>query len=124
MRLQYPSNIEIIKIPCSGKVDILHLLTAFEQGADGVIVAGCMEGDCHYQVGNLRARQRVQRVKEILDKVGLNGGRVEMFNLSAGMGTRFAEISREISARILELGPSPIKTAREKADRPIMEVAE
>ncbi len=113
MRLQYPTNIEIIKVPCTGKVDIVHLLLAFEQGADGVMVAGCLEGDCHYQVGNLRAKKRVQRVKGILDKVGLNGGRLEMYNLSAGMGSRFAEIAREMYARILELGPSPIRLIKE-----------
>jgi len=113
MRLQYPTNIEIIKVPCTGKVDLIHLLMAFEEGADGVMVAGCLEGDCHYQAGNLRAKKRVQRAKAILDQVGLNGGRLEMFNLSAGQGTRFAEISREINARVLELGPSPIRLAKE-----------
>ncbi|HAY22745.1 MAG TPA: F420-nonreducing hydrogenase [Desulfobacterales bacterium] len=122
MRLQYPANIEIIKVPCSGRVDIIHLLLAFEQGADGVIVAGCLEGDCHYQVGNLRARKRVQRVKEILDRVGLSGARLEMYNLSAGMGSRFAEIAREMNVRVLELGPSPIKIAREPAFGPNVEV--
>lgn len=112
MRLQYPTNIEIIKVPCTGKVDIIHLLLAFEEGADGVLVAGCLEGDCHYQAGNLRAKKRVQRVKEILDRVGLNAQRLEMYNLSAGMGTRFAEIAREMNARVLELGPSPIRLAK------------
>jgi coenzyme F420-reducing hydrogenase delta subunit len=101
----------------------VHLLLAFEQGADGVMVAGCLEGDCHYQVGNLRAKKRVQRVKDILDKVGVNGGRLEMYNLSAGQGTRFAEIARDIYARVMELGPSPIRVAKEKAVRPIVEVA-
>jgi len=123
MRLQYPSNIEIIKVPCSGKVDIVHLLLAFEQGADGVMVAGCLEGDCHYQVGNLRAKKRVQRAKDILDKVGVSGDRLEMYNLSAGQGTRFAEIAREMHAKVLELGPSPIRVAREKAVRPTVEEA-
>lgn len=123
MRLQYPTNIEIIKVPCTGKVDIVHLLLAFEQGADGVMVAGCLEGDCHYQVGNLRAKKRVQRVKAILDKVGVNGGRLEMYNLSAGQGTRFAEIAREIYARVMELGPSPIRVAKEKAVGPVAEEA-
>jgi F420-non-reducing hydrogenase iron-sulfur subunit len=123
MRLQYPTNIEIIKVPCTGKVDIVHLLLAFEQGADGVMVAGCLEGDCHYQVGNLRAKKRVQRVKDILDKVGVNGGRLEMYNLSAGQGTRFAEIARDMYAKVLELGPSPIRVVKEKAVGPIVEVA-
>jgi F420-non-reducing hydrogenase iron-sulfur subunit len=123
MRLQYPTNIEIIKVPCTGKVDIVHLLLAFEQGADGVMVAGCLEGDCHYQVGNLRAKKRVQRVKDILDKVGVNGGRLEMYNLSAGQGTRFAEIARDMYAKVMELGPSPIRVAKEKAVGPVAEEA-
>jgi F420-non-reducing hydrogenase iron-sulfur subunit len=115
MRLQYPPNVRIIEVPCTGKVDIIHLLQAFEYGADGVIVVGCMEGDCHYQAGNLYAKTRVKRAKEILDKVGLGGDRVAMFNLSSGMGGRFAEIVKEMTAKILELGPSPIRGAIKKA---------
>jgi coenzyme F420-reducing hydrogenase delta subunit len=115
MRLQYPPNLRIIEVPCTGKVDIIHLLQAFEYGADGVIVVGCMEGDCHYQRGNLYAKSRVKRAKEILEKVGLGGERVAMFNLSSGMGGRFAEIVQEMTNKILELGPSPIRGAMEKA---------
>ncbi len=111
MRLQYPPGLRIIEVPCTGKVDILHLLQAFEYGADGVIVVGCMEGDCHYTVGNLHAKTRVQRAKEILETVGLGGGRVAMYNLSSGMGGRFAEIVTEMTNKILELGPSPIRRA-------------
>ncbi len=123
MRLQYPTEIKIIKLPCTGRVDLIHLLLAFERGADGVLVAGCLEGNCHFLSGNLRARQRVNRLKAILDRIGLGGGRLEMYNLSAGMGSRFAEIAREMHARILELGPSPIKIARKTAARPLGEVA-
>ncbi len=112
MRLQYPPNVRIIEVPCTGKVDIIHILQAFEYGADGVIVVGCMEGDCHYQRGNLYAKTRVKRAKEILDKVGLGGERVGMFNLSSGMGGRFAEIIQEMTNKILELGPSPIRGAK------------
>ncbi len=114
MRLQYPPNLRIIEVPCTGKVDILHLLQAFEQGADGVMVVGCMEGDCHYMVGNLHARTRVKRAQEILETVGLGGGRVAMYNLSSGMGGRFAEIVTEMTNKILELGPSPIRRPAEK----------
>jgi len=115
MRLQYPPNLRIIEVPCTGKVDIIHILEAFEYGADGVVVVGCLEGDCHYQRGNLFAKSRVNRAKEILEKVGLGGERVEMFNLSSGMGGRFAEIVVEMTNTILELGPSPIRGATEKA---------
>jgi coenzyme F420-reducing hydrogenase delta subunit len=112
MRLQYPPDVRIIQVPCTGKVDILHLLTAFEEGADGVFVAGCLEGDCHFIEGNLHAKRRVKRVKEILDQVGIGGERVAMYNLSAGMGGRFAEIVREMDQKIRELGPSPIRVAK------------
>jgi len=115
MRLQYPPNVRIIEVPCTGKVDIIHLLQAFEYGADGVIVVGCIEGDCHYSVGNLYAKTRVKRAKEILDKVGLGGERVAMFNLSSGMGGRFAEIINEMTNKILELGPNPVRGAAAKA---------
>jgi F420-non-reducing hydrogenase iron-sulfur subunit len=86
------------------------------------MVVGCLEGDCHYSAGNLYARKRVNRVKEILDKVGIGGERVEMYNLSSGMGGRFAEIVQEITNKVLELGPSPIKGAAGGAARPIAEV--
>ena len=112
MRLRYPTNIKIIKVPCSGRVAIIHMLKALEEGADGVIVAGCLEGDCHYQSGNLRAKKRVIYVKEILEKIGMEPDRVAMYNLSAGEGPRFAEISREMTEKVKELGPSPIKKAK------------
>ena len=122
MRLQYPPDVRIIQVPCTGKVDIIHLLQAFEAGADGVFVAGCLEGDCHFVEGNLFAKRRVNRVKGILDKVGLESGRVEMFNLSAGMGGRFAEIVREMDERVRALGPSPIRVAKSAAPKPGREV--
>jgi len=122
MRLQYPPSLRIIEVPCSGKVDIVHLLLAFEQGADGVMVVGCLEGDCHYSAGNLYAKKRVFRVKDILEKVGLGGERIGMFNLSSGMGGRFAEVVREMTGKIMELGPSPIRTVRATAARPAAEV--
>jgi coenzyme F420-reducing hydrogenase delta subunit len=123
MRLQYPPDIRIIQVPCTGKVDIIHLLMAFEEGADGVLVAGCLEGDCHFREGNLHAKRRVKRVKEILDTVGLGGDRVEMYNLSAGQGGRFAEIAQEMTARILALGPSPIRIAKGLISRPGVKAA-
>lgn len=110
MRLQYPANVRVIETPCSGKTDIRVLLEAFEKGADGVYVLGCMEGDCHFLKGNLRAKLRVKEAKKILDEVGLGGERLEMYNLSAAMGPRFAEIAKEFTERIRKLGPSPLNT--------------
>lgn len=109
MRLSYPSNVKIIQLPCSGRVDILHLLRAIEDGADGVYVAGCLEGECHFLTGNIKAKKKVQYVKNVLEEIGVEPERVEMFNLSAGEGPRFAEIAKEMVERIKELGPSPVK---------------
>ena len=109
MRLSYPTNIKIIKLPCTGKIDVLYLLKAFQSGADGVYVAGCMEGDCHYLTGNLRARKRVEYAKKILDEVGVGGERLEMYNMSAAQGPRFVEVANEMNEKIKNLGPSPIK---------------
>jgi coenzyme F420-reducing hydrogenase delta subunit len=114
MRLSYPSNIKAIQVPCTGRVDIIHLLKAIEDGADGVYVAGCLEGECHYMTGNLKAKKRVRAVKKILEELGIESERVEMYNLSAGEGPRFAEIAREMDKRIRELGPSPLNSSSEK----------
>jgi len=109
MRLQYPSNVRIVRLPCTGKVDVRFLLEAFEKGADGVYVAGCLEGDCHFLTGNFRAKKRVAYAKKILDEIGFGGERLEMYNMSAAMGPRFAEVAREMTEKIRKLGPSPIK---------------
>ncbi len=73
MRLSYPTNIKIVKVPCTGRVDIILMMKAFENGADGVYLVGCMEGDCHYLTGNLKARKRVEYVKKLLDECGIGG---------------------------------------------------
>jgi len=109
MRLQYPTSINIVRVPCTGKVDVLYILRAFEKGADGVYAVGCMEGDCHFNNGNFRARKRVEQVQKILDAVGVGGERVQMYNLSSSEGPRFAEIALEMDAKICKLGPNPIK---------------
>ena len=105
MRLQYPPSVRIVRLPCTGKVDAIHLMKAFEEGADGVFVAGCLEGQCHYLEGNLRARKRVAYVKRLLGEVDIEPERIDMFNLSSAMGGRFAEIVEEMTQRIKELGP-------------------
>ena len=113
MRLQYPSNVRIIRLPCTGKVDVRHLLRAFEKGADGAYVAGCLEGDCHYLKGNFRAKKRVALAKRILEDAGIGGDRLEMFNMSAAMGPKFAEVAREMTERVRKLGPSPVKRGKD-----------
>ncbi|MCL5075474.1 MAG: hydrogenase iron-sulfur subunit [Chloroflexi bacterium] len=109
MRLKYPPNVKIIQVPCSGRVDVLHILRAFEDGADAVFMAGCLEGNCHYLTGNLRAKKRVQYVKRLLDKIGLGSERLEMYNMSAAMATTFAEAATEMTERARRLGPNPVK---------------
>ena len=101
-------------MPCTGKVDIIHILRAFEKGADGVYVVGCLEGECRFENGNLQARKRVDQAKKILDAIGVGGERVWMYNLSSSDGPRFAEYAVEMTERIKELGPNPIKLAHKK----------
>ena len=86
-------------------------MTAFEKGADGVYVAGCLEGDCHFKNGNARAARRVAYVKRYLEEIGIESERLEMVNMSAGMGHRFAQVATDITEKIRNLGPSPIRTA-------------
>ena len=109
MRLAYPASIKIIRIPCTGKIDELHMLKAFQKGADGVAVVGCLEGSCHYAKGNIRARARVERVRSMLKEAGLEGDRVTMVNLSASDGPGFAGHATEMTRRIRALGPNPLR---------------
>lgn len=115
MRLQYPTNVEIIRVPCTGRVDIIHLLKSLEDGADGVYAAGCMEGDCHYLNGNIKCRKRVEYVQQVLEELGVEKERVAMYNLSAAQGPRFVEIAKEFTEIIRGLGPSPFKKPEAKA---------
>ena len=110
MRLEYPANIKIIRLPCSGKIDIMHLLRAFQKGADGVYVVGCLEGTCHYNEGNYRARERVEYVRLLLDEIGIEGDRVRMYNLSSGEGPTFAAYAKEMTEHIKALGPNPLNS--------------
>lgn len=114
MRLRYPSNIKIIKIPCTGKVDLIHLLRAFEKGADGAYVVGCMEGSCQYNSGNIRARKRVAQAQKILEAIGIGGERVQMYNLSSSEAPLFVQYAEEMTEKITALGPNPIKLAERK----------
>lgn len=108
MRLSYPANVKVIQVPCTGRVDALHIMKALEEGADGVYVAGCLPGECHFLKGNLRAAARIEQVKKLLASVGTDPDRVAMYNLSSAMGPRFAEIAREMTEKIRGLGPNPV----------------
>jgi coenzyme F420-reducing hydrogenase delta subunit len=113
MRLSYPSSVKIIRVPCTGKVDVLHILRCFERGADGVYVVGCREGDCHYQSGNFRAKKRVEQARELLKKIGIDGERVRMCNLSSSDAPLFVRFAEEMHTAVVNAGPSPVRLARE-----------
>jgi coenzyme F420-reducing hydrogenase delta subunit len=108
-RLAYPPALNIVELPCTGRVDVLELLHSFEEGADGVLVAGCLPGRCHYLAGNRHARQRVDYAQRWLADIGLDGARLRMVNLSAAMGAQFAELAAEMAEAIEDLGPSPLR---------------
>jgi coenzyme F420-reducing hydrogenase delta subunit len=109
LRLQYPPSVHVVKLPCTGKLDVQMALDAFEHGADGVMVAGCLEGDCHYQMGNFNAKRRVNHVKALLTQIGLEPERVRMFNLSSAMGRQWAEAVTGMDEVVRKLGPSPLR---------------
>src|SRR5512132_4174071 len=122
MRLQYPGNVRVLRLPCTGKLEVNFILAAFERGVDGVIVAGCLEGGCHFLEGNLRARRRVERARQLLAEAGLEPERLEMFNLSSAQGARFAEIVTEMSGRLMKLGKSPLRPGRERMEQNIQQM--
>ena len=104
-RIEYPANIRLIRLPCSGRIDPLFIFRAFLQGADGVLVSGCHPGDCHYTTGNYFAKRRLAITKRLLEYIGLEPGRLRLEWISASEGQRFADVCKEFTARIKELGP-------------------
>ena len=112
-RTQYPANVRIIHAPCTGKIEMEHILEAFVKGIDGILVAGCLEGGCHFLEGNLRARKRTDRIREMLEEIGVGGERLKMVNLSAAMAPMFVEHVREMVKAIKALGPSPLKEPKQ-----------
>ena len=108
MRIQYPPNVRIIRTPCTGRLETEYFLKAFEQGADGVLVAGCLEGGCHFIEGNLCARQRINAARDLLSEIGLEAERLLMVNISAAMARPLADIIIDMVQTVRELGPSPI----------------
>ena len=107
--IAYPPNIKLVKLPCTGKLDVQYLLDAFEQGADGVYVVACPLGNCHHVKGNERGQARVNYTKKLLDEIGLSGERLDMYFMSGGQGRAFARAAIEMTERIKRLGPSPLR---------------
>ena len=108
-RIQYPANIRIIRMMCSGSLDPTYVLKVLLEGADGVLIGGCHPGDCHYISGNLKARRRVAILKSVLEDAGLEPQRVWLRWISASEGAYFAETVREMVDHLRTLGPNPLK---------------
>ncbi len=105
-RIQYPPNVRIIRVPCSGRVNPLFLLRGLQSGADGVLVSGCHPGDCHYLSGNLAARRKFALVRELLNYAGVEPERVQFTWVSASEGGRFAAIVQKVVDQVRKLGPN------------------
>jgi coenzyme F420-reducing hydrogenase delta subunit len=118
MRLQYPANVRIVKIPCTGRVDAIMLLRAFEEGADAVFVSVCQIGDCHFLKGNYRAKALVPGVKRMLAEVGIDPDRLEFFHVAASQAQRWVEVVEEMTGRARRLGPNPLRTGAGPEHRP------
>ena len=108
-RLQYPPNIRIVRVMCSGMVHPNLVIDALTKGADGVLVCGCHPGDCHYKDGNLRAEKRAEAIILMVEDFGLEEARFRLEGGSASEGPKFAQVAREFTKKIKELGPSPYK---------------
>lgn len=108
MRLQYPPNVRIIRTPCTGRLETESFMKAFENGADGVLVAGCLEGGCHFIEGNLCAKRRVNYIRQMLEEIGLEKERLRMVNVSAAMARPLADHIIDMVDTVRRLGPSPL----------------
>jgi F420-non-reducing hydrogenase iron-sulfur subunit len=108
-RIQYPPNIRIIRLMCSGGLDPVYVAKALLEGADGVLIGGCHPADCHYQSGNYKARRRVAILHSILEQMGFDPGRVWLRWISASEGQYFADTVTEMVAALKEKGPNPLK---------------
>jgi F420-non-reducing hydrogenase iron-sulfur subunit len=113
-RMQYPANVRVIHVPCTGKIEMEHILEAFEKGVDGVLVAGCLEGGCHFLEGNLRAKRRIGHIRAMLDEIGVGAERLRMANLSAAMAPTFVKLVNEIVETASKLGPNPLKPRKHR----------
>jgi len=111
-RICYPPNVRIIRVMCSGMVDPTYILRAFEGGADGVLIAGCRIGDCHYISGNTKAEKMVQRLKTLLRRLGLEDERLRLQWISTGEGGLFARTIEDMVNKLKEKGPSPLKKGK------------
>jgi F420-non-reducing hydrogenase iron-sulfur subunit len=110
-KLLLPSNFTVVRVMCSSRIDHNLILSTFFRGADGILVAGCHPGDCHYGEGNYYARRRFALLKKVMETLDLEPARLELRWVSAAEGNRYAEVVNSFTDRIRELGPSPIRTS-------------
>ena len=108
-RIQYPPDIRAVRVMCTGRIDPLFILKAFQDGADGVLVSGCHFGDCHYLEGNFKAAKRMFLLKSVLKNIGLDDKRLRMTFVSASEGAKWGTVMTDVVKTINELGPSPLK---------------
>ena len=104
-RIHYPSNVRVIRVMCSGRVNPLFVMNALQQGADGVLISGCHPGDCHYMTGNYYARRRFNLMRNFLEYLGVEPERVRMSWVSASEGAKWKEVIEEVTKDIKEIGP-------------------
>ena len=109
LRVSYPPTIKLVKLPCTGKVDLEYILKAFEHGADGVLIAACPIGNCHHVEGNVRATRRVEYARRILDEIGIEKERLAIAYMSGSQAHAFAEAVTDLTEIVRELGPNPLK---------------
>ncbi len=109
-RMQYATNIRVIRVPCSGRVNPMLIMAALHRGADGVLISGCHPGDCHYISGNLIAKRKFSMLKNFLEHVGIEPQRVQFSWVSASEGARFASLVHKVVEDVKQLGPSKIPT--------------
>lgn len=107
-RIQYPPDIRAVRVMCTGRVDPLFIMKAFQDGADGVLVSGCHFGDCHYLEGNYKCAKRMFLVKNVLKNIGLNDNRLRMTFVSASEGAKWGMVMEDVVKTVNELGPSPL----------------
>lgn len=110
-RLSYAPNVRVVRVMCSGRLDPQFVLTAFQQGADGVLIGGCHPGDCHYQEGNYKALRRVQLLKRVLREFGIAEERLRLEWISASEGDKVQRVVNEMTEQIRNLGPLNLETA-------------
>jgi len=108
MRLQYHPGVRIIRTPCTGRLEVEYYLRAIENGADGILIAGCLEGGCHFIDGNLYAKKRVNAIRNMLEECGIEKERLRMVNISAAMAKNLVDVINEMVGTIKQLGPNPI----------------